>query len=430
MNAQTLYARIKNGLHRGSTINGVYPLFEPPRFTTGARKLILRIVSSPVTLPFLVPTPQISIVQGTTIEFFKDMACSIPATDTEVKNYASPIIAREIAASATTLQSTTDPLLASRLGTQLTELAQAASMVPGMASIEDLWNDPESKLRSLETDEEAIARIKSSFEEMEDIVSCVSEGIIKGLIVAGPPGVGKSHGIYECLRYYDGFGKLIDSKTVTYVSGKTTPLALYMSLWESRGSDQLVVYDDCDSVLWEEDSQNILKAALDSRDVRRITWNTTSRVLDKADIPNSFDFAGRIIFITNINFARMRDSKVKAHLDAIRSRCHYFNLSMGSARDVILRIKYMIAEGMLEKYEFAPELVEEITDFIEHNQSDLEELSLRMVTKIADLAKGRPGRWQRLARTTCMRQSAQFKHMLDAKTAAIDIANAEQAATE
>lgn len=429
MNAQTLYARIKNGLHRGSTINGVYPLYEAPRFT-GAQRLVVRIISSPIVAPFLVATPKINIIQGTTtIEFFKDAACSIPATDADVKNYASPIIAREIAVSATTLQNTTDPLLATRLGTQLTELAQAASLVPGMASIEDLWNDPESKLRSLETDEEAIARIKSSFEEMEDIVSCVSEGIIKGLIVAGPPGVGKSHGIYECLRYYDGFGKLIDSKTVTYVSGKTTPLALYMSLWESRGSDQLVVYDDCDSVLWEEDSQNILKAALDSRDVRRITWNTTSRVLDKADIPNSFDFAGRIIFITNINFARMRDSKVKAHLDAIRSRCHYFNLSMGSARDVILRIKYMIAEGMLEKYEFAPELVNEITNFIEHNQNDLEELSLRMVTKIADLAKGRPDRWQRLARTTCMQQSARFKHMLDAKTAS-DAANAEQAATE
>ena len=151
--------------------------------------------------------------------------------------------------------------------------------------------------------------------------------------------------------------------------------------------------------------------------MRRITWNTTSRVLDKADIPTSFDFAGRIIFITNINFAKMRDSKVKAHLDAIRSRCHYFNLTMGSARDVILRIKYMVAEGMLDKYEFTPELVQEIVQFVEDHQVDLEELSLRMVTKIADLAKGRPDRWQRLARTTCMHQNAKYKHMLSQKTA-------------
>lgn len=416
MNPQTLYVRIANGLHRGSVITGVYPLYQAPRFT-GSQKLIIKIVSSPVTLPFTVPTPAINIVSNTTVEYFKDPGCTIAASDTEVQSYATPMIARQVAQAATNLHNTTDPLAASKIGNQLVQLSTMSVSVPGMPSIDDLWNDPEAKLRSIETDEEAISRIKASFEEMEDIVCCVGEGVIRGLIVAGPPGVGKSHGIYECLRPYEGFGKLTDKTTVTYVSGKTTPLALYMSLWESREEGQLVVYDDCDSVLWEEDSQNILKAALDSRAVRRITWNTTSRLLDKMDIPNSFDFAGRIIFITNINFAKMRDSKVKQHLDAIRSRCHYFNLTMGSARDVILRIKYMIAEGMLDKYEFAPELVQEIVQFIEDHQVDLEELSLRMVTKIADLVKGRPDRWQRLARTTCMHQNAKYKHMLSQKTA-------------
>lgn len=416
MNAQTLYVRITNGLHRGTTVTGVYPLFEPPRYT-GSQKLIVRIVASPIVHPFTVPTPAINIVVNTRVEYFKDAECKIAATDSEVKNYASPSIARQVAQTATALSTTADPVAASKIGLQLNQLSSMAATAVGMPSIDDLWNDPEAKLRSIETDEEAILRIKNSFEEMEDIVSCVGEGVIRGLIVAGPPGVGKSHGIYECLKPYEGFGTLTDTRTVSYVSGKTTPLALYMSLWESRDEGQLVVYDDCDSVLWEEDSQNILKAALDSRAVRRITWNTTSRVLDKADIPTSFDFAGRIIFITNINFAKMRDSKVKAHLDAIRSRCHYFNLTMGSARDVILRIKYMVAEGMLDKYEFTPELVQEIVQFVEDHQVDLEELSLRMVTKIADLAKGRPDRWQRLARTTCMHQNAKYKHMLSQKTA-------------
>lgn len=420
MAAQTLYVRVSQGLHRGSVINGVFPLYEPPRYTNGA-KLIVRIVSSPIVLPFQVATPAINIIQGTTsLEFFKDAECTVAATETEVKSYASPSIAKQIATASTALQQTADPLQAATLGTQLSQLSQLSAFLPSAPNVDDLWNDPEAKLRQLESDEEAIARIKASFEEMEDIVSCVGEGVIRGLIVAGLPGVGKSHNIRECLRPYEGFGKLTDTKTVTHVSGKTTPLALYMSLWENKDEGQVLVFDDCDSVLWEEDSQNILKAALDSRDVRRITWNTTSRVLDKADIPNSFDYKGRIIFITNINFATMRESKVKSHLDAIRSRCHYFNLTMGSARDIILRIKYMVAEGMLERYEFEPELVSEILQFIEDHQSDLEELSLRMVTKIADLAKGRPERWQRLARTTCMHQNAKYKHMLQVKTAEVE----------
>lgn len=430
MAAQTLYVRITSGFHRGSIINGVYPLYAPPRYT-GSQKLIVRIVSSPITLPFQVATPTINIIQGSTsLEFFKDAECTIAANETEVKSYASPAIAKQIASASTVLQTTKNPLTAAMLGSQLSQLSTIAALNPTSPNIDDLWNDPEAKLRTMETDEEAIARIKASFEEMEDMVSCVGEGVIRGLIVAGLPGVGKSHNIRECLRPYEGFGKLTDTKTVTHVSGKTTPLALYMSLWENKDEGQVLVFDDCDSVLWEEDSQNILKAALDSRDVRKITWNTTSRVLDKADIPNSFDYRGRIIFITNINFANMRESKVKSHLDAIRSRCHYLNLTMGSARDVILRIKYMVSEGMLARYEFEPELIAEIMQFIEDNQMDLEELSLRMVTKVADLAKGRPERWQRLARITCMKQNAKYKHMLQVKTAeAIDTAS-QQSATE
>jgi hypothetical protein len=194
-----------------------------------------------------------------------------------------------------------------------------------------------------------------------------------------------------------------------------------MSLYQFKEKNQILVYDDCDSVLYDEDSLNLLKAALDSKERRIISWNTSSKVLEKEDIPNSFEFHASIIFITNNKFEKMRDSKIKRHLEAIVSRCHYLEMDMGSQRDIMLRIKQCINDGMLDNWELTKEQQGEIWDYIEEYQDDLRELSLRMVTKIADWYRASPTKWKKLAETTCLRREAKFKRryreMLSGETA-------------
>jgi hypothetical protein len=94
-------------------------------------------------------------------------------------------------------------------------------------------------------------------------------------------------------------------------------------------------------------------------------------------------------------------------LDALESRCHYIDLQMDTPREKILRIKQIITDGMLDRYEFEqPEAVrDELVSFIDENQNKLRELSLRMVLKLADLRKSFPANWQATARTTCMKRS-------------------------
>ena len=103
----------------------------------------------------------------------------------------------------------------------------------------------------------------------------------------------------------------------------------------------------------------------------------------------------------------MRSKKLKDHLDALESRCHYIDLEMDTNREKILRIKQITMDGMLDAYEFdEPELVrDEILEFIDVNQDKLRELSLRMVLKIADLRKSFRNNWQAMARTTCFRRA-------------------------
>ena len=182
-------------------------------------------------------------------------------------------------------------------------------------------------------------------------------------------------------------------------------LGLYAKLYEYADAGNVIVFDDCDSILMEDLSLNILKGALDSSKKRYIAWNTDSRLLRSEGIPDRFEFRGAAIFITNIKFEHVKSKRLRDHLDALESRCHYIDLQMDTDREKILRIKQIVGEGMLDDYDFEQVTTDEIVSFITDNASKLRELSLRMVLKIADLRKSFPSNWQSMAKTTCMRRT-------------------------
>ncbi len=70
----------------------------------------------------------------------------------------------------------------------------------------------------------------------------------------------------------------------------------------------------------------------------------------------------------------------------------------------MLRIKQIVEDGMLDKYDFEAGAVEELLTFIDTNKKKLRELSLRMVLKLADLKASFPDRWESVASMTCMRR--------------------------
>ena len=127
--------------------------------------------------------------------------------------------------------------------------------------------------------------------------------------------------------------------------------------------------------------------------------------LREEGVPNTFNFNGSIIFITNKTFDNKKASKMQPHLDALQSRCHYLDLTINSERDKMLRIKQVHRDadgGLFKDYGFINNEGEEILDFMEKNVKRLRELSIRMALKIADLRKISPNKWQVLAESTCM----------------------------
>ena len=257
-----------------------------------------------------------------------------------------------------------------------------------------------------ETDQEILARLGERFEILDEMTKAVKSGDVRAMIVSGPPGVGKSYGVEAVLQKADLFNTLAEKKPkFEIVKGAMSALGLYAKLYEFSDAGNVVVFDDCDSILMEDLSLNILKGALDSSERRFIAWNTDSRLLRSEGIPDRFEFKGAAIFITNIKFEHVKSKRLSDHLDALESRCHYIDLQMDTDREKILRIKQVVNEkGMLDRYDFEQCVKDEIVTFVEQNQSKLRELSLRMVLKLADLRKSFPTSWTAMAKTTCMKR--------------------------
>jgi hypothetical protein len=256
-----------------------------------------------------------------------------------------------------------------------------------------------------ETDEQILERLQERFEILDEMTKAVKSGDVRAMIVSGPPGVGKSHGVETVLQKADIFNTLAERKPkYEVVKGAMSAIGLYAKLYEFSDVGNVVVFDDCDSILMEDLSLNILKGALDSSERRFISWNTDSRLLRSEGIPDRFEFKGAAIFITNIKFEHVRSKKLRDHLDALESRCHYIDLQMDTQREKILRIK-QIVPTMLARYEFEQCVQDELVEFVETNQDKLRELSLRMVLKLADLRKACPRNWTAMAKTTCMKRA-------------------------
>lgn len=158
------------------------------------------------------------------------------------------------------------------------------------------------------------------FNNLERLTKMVGRGIQPSLVITGMAGVGKTHLVKETLKQMG----LRESYEFEHFKGKATAAGLFITLYQN--SDKIVVLDDCDSVFKDDDAVNILKAALDSYDTRKISYISTKPLKDEygEPIPSHFEFTGKIIFISNIHQSKLDE--------AIRSRSFVADISMNTTQ--------------------------------------------------------------------------------------------------
>lgn len=266
------------------------------------------------------------------------------------------------------------------------------------------YNPCEPRKNVLRSDEKIIKDMRRSFSVLDDMVDAVINGVIRGMVVSGAPGVGKSFTVEGAIETAQKIADMELNTVAKYgvIKGAATPIGLYQMLYRYSSPGSVLVLDDADTMLYEETSLNLLKAALDTGRKRVLGWNAESHALEKKDIPNSFEFNGAVIFITNLKFDETR-GKIGQHLEAIMSRCHYLNLKIHTLREKFLRCKQIISDGMLNSYHFENGEEDEIIQFVGTHRGELRELSLRTIIKIADLRRMSDEKWKLYAKTTCLK---------------------------
>lgn len=212
--------------------------------------------------------------------------------------------------------------------------------------------------------------INKKFQFLSQLTRMVINKTSVSLVITGEGGLGKTYTVKKELMIKD----LTKGHDFEIIKGFSTPRGLYRTLYENNG--KLIIFDDCDEVLDDKIAKNLLKGALDSYDEREISWITQT---SNPDLPDSFQFTGRIIFISN---------KSQDNIDqAILSRSMSIDLTM-SAEDKMKRMEFIIETSKEFMNEYPQEFKLEALEVIKENLDQIREFSLRSLEKVVKIRAG------------------------------------------
>lgn len=226
----------------------------------------------------------------------------------------------------------------------------------------------------------AIESYEEKFSFVSDIVTGIVDSPVNAALVAGPPGIGKTWTIDGILN----LRSMDEEKPINYtrISGKITPLAFYNTLMAHSSADSVLFFDDADSVIFNTDSLNLLKAATEKRAQRVVTYNSTK--LDDT----SFVFEGKILIGTNVRFSQ------NAHFMAIVDRFHVYDMDI-SVEEKLAKIFHIAYNTEPDTRDIAIETLKFLASMREQLNED--RLTIRTFVKLKELAQIMPTRWQRFA---------------------------------
>jgi len=232
------------------------------------------------------------------------------------------------------------------------------------------FNNALTKISESETSSE----LEKHYFIPKQYVKMVGREHVRGLLLYGPCGLGKSYLVKKAL---------IEEKiNFEIIKGHITSLQLYKFLYENR--NKIILLDDL-NILDNEINFNMLKACL-SDDERLVQYHTSS---SKLDIPNKFYFEGRLIILQNLN------PKSNPSMKAVESRILSYNLEF----DYQTKIK-IIFELAKQNYDgLSLEQRMNIAEWIKENTSEAtENLNLRLLFLCFEFYKFDSEKWKELAK--------------------------------
>ena len=271
---------------------------------------------------------------------------------------------------------------------------------------ETISRERDDYLNSKKTNEkpgERIARIGEAFDVMHLLTDGLIAGTVRSLVVSGAPGMGKSYSMESKLETAQRQNKI----KFEIVRGRISAINLYKLLFRYSGTNCVVVLDDSDTIFEDEDGINLLKAALDTSNVRRLSWMSEAAALKSEDIPTSFVYDGAMAFITNKDFQWIVDkdkSAMAPHMAALMDRSSYLDLKLHHPDDLIAWVTHVAAKYQILIQDGLDKAQEKIVLdwFIAHSHR-LRSVSIRTIKHLGSFFLTNPIEWERIAKQTLLR---------------------------
>lgn len=249
------------------------------------------------------------------------------------------------------------------------------------------------------------SQILNDLKERFDILSLLTKGAvaknIRAMVATGAPGIGKTYQVEQIL------GRSGTPHEI--VRGTLSAINLYMLAYQYRHAGNVIVLDDADDIFHDEDALNILKVLCDTSQNRTVSYRKEAHQLKENDIPQSFEYNGAMIFISNVDFQRFVDegkNKFAAHMSALMSRSLYLDLQIHDRNSLGVWVAHIAQTGRIFDREDVPQYLRKpILDFLTSHRENLRELSIRTLMKLCGLAKENPARWESIARVLLTRSN-------------------------
>lgn len=258
-----------------------------------------------------------------------------------------------------------------------------------------------SPLATVESVEEMKQRINKRFTVMNMMTKGIISGNIRSLIISGAAGIGKTYSLDKALKTAHEYGEIVYKS----INGKISGIGLYEQLWNNRDANSVLLIDDVD-VFSDMDMLNLLKAALDTGETRKVCWSTASAYLDDKNIDKEFEFEGTIVFITNVDIDKEleRGSKLAPHLHALVSRSVYLDLGVHSNEEIMVRVEDVILNtNMMQKRGLSDAQTSMALNWMKANVSKLRNVSLRTALYLADFVATDANGWEEIAEVTLLK---------------------------
>jgi len=248
-----------------------------------------------------------------------------------------------------------------------------------------------------------------SLQHLEGLTTGLIRGSFNALFVAGRGGTGKTQTVEDALAA----AGLTDGGGYFKITGSASPIGIYAMLYKHRNG--IVLFDDCDGALESQDGRNIIKAATDTKKIRKIAWGKKTSGMydpdsrpdkDDADadpaegddeaiddidddqIPKYFNFTGRVIFISNLPLNKLDPD------GALRTRAFVISIDPTPA-EIFARMNEIVDDIKLEAGTLSPKERQHVLAVVKTSRR-AKDASLRTLVRALNLAASGAPNWEKL----------------------------------